>query len=848
MLRPLAILLLAASVANADIDVSVELGSPIATLQAARDAVRAQRKAGAIGHATITVKAGSFVQTQPVTFEAQDADLTIRAATDAKPLFIGAPVVTGFSKHDGQIVKADVSALVTKGTKYRQVLCDGERMILARWPNVDAKDPLYGGWAFLDDIPKDKMDVHQWKQEGYLKPQDVRTWAHPEEVELDIFAQYGWWNFVEPVKSIDVATRKLTLAKKCSYDLHPHNRFHFQNALEELDAPGEWYLDPRTNTLYVWPTNEKSEVRLVTLDSFIKLSPEAKQISIERLSFTGCNGTAITMTNTKGCRVAGCTFMQVGAFNGSAISINGGYDNIAQSNDISYTGSSGISLGGGDRPTLTACNNRADNNHVHHIGVFNKNACGIGANGVGITISHNHIHDGPRMGVQMGGNLITVEYNHMHHLVLETQDGGAVYTGGRDWIGSRGSKWQYNRIHDIIGCGQEADGLKHPWFTFGLYPDDNTGGVDIIGNLVYRCAHTPIHMHNSRDCIVENNVFAFGEKFQFDLHGWTKDQHYWIDHGPTMIKGYESVIDQPAWKTMRGMELHPKDAFRDDGTMMSGDVVQRNIMFSNTPGVKYGDLRNVSPRWNTIDYNLAWNGGHPIFTGMNSVGKDMGEPLMNETFDKAIVGKTPTGWGFNNRPHPTVNCVVRDGALVVDCATSSDTKNPHTTFHGPNFPIKQGAAYRLRLRVKSTETSSRIGVALASYENGKGYWQGSSKSFIATNEWQEVEATGRLPKQGEAQWKDWMKTFWPRIDCHGDKGQILIDDVRLVEAAPMDEWKSWQDAGWDKNSIVADPLFIDVEKDDFRLKPESPAITKLGFKPLPIDQMGLYKDEWRTAP
>lgn len=62
-----------------------------------------------------------------------------------------------------------------------------------------------------------------------------------------------------------------------------------------------------------------------------------------------------------------------------------------------------------------------------------------------------------------------------------------------------------------------------------------------------------------------------------------------------MVKGYESVMGQPAWKGMRGMELHPKDAFREDGTMMSGDIVRRNIMYSNKPGVKYGDLRNVSP-------------------------------------------------------------------------------------------------------------------------------------------------------------------------------------------------------------------------------------------------------------
>ena len=30
---------------------------------------------------------------------------------------------------------------------------------------------------------KGKTEGHAWKSAMYLKPQDVRTWAHPEEVE-----------------------------------------------------------------------------------------------------------------------------------------------------------------------------------------------------------------------------------------------------------------------------------------------------------------------------------------------------------------------------------------------------------------------------------------------------------------------------------------------------------------------------------------------------------------------------------------------------------------------------------------------------------------------------------------
>ncbi|MFC5456997.1 right-handed parallel beta-helix repeat-containing protein [Prosthecobacter fluviatilis] len=811
--------------------------SPALSLSQALEQVRAARKAGDSSPATILLPAGTTELTQPVQLEAQDSNLTI---TGSKSTLIGAPLVTTWGPAAGNIFKADVSKLVPKGFIPKQLLCNGERQILARHPNFDAADPLYGGWAFVAEFPPaGAPEGHLWKRTLYVKPEDVRKWAHPEDVELDIFAQYGWWNFVEPVASLDPQTRKLTLKKDCSYDLHPHNRYHFQNALEELDAPGEWYYDKREGSLYFMPPAGKdvSDVRLPVLESFFKVKAGAKNIAIRGLTLTGCHGSAIIFERAEDCVVERCVITQVGAFNGSGVGVSDGKNVRVSHCEISHTGSNGISLSGGDRKTLTGPGHVAADNHIHHMGVFNKNACGISLYGVDNTATHNHIHDGPRMGVQMSGNNLVVEYNHLHHLCLETQDGGAIYTGGRDWISSRGSKWRYNLIHDVIGCGQESGGLKHPWFTFGLYPDDNSGGIDIIGNIVYRVAHTPIHMHNSRDCIVENNIFALGGKFQFDLHGWTKDQRFYTGHIETMIKGYESVIGQPAWKHMRNMDLHPKDAIREDGTMMSGNSFQHNIMFSNTPGVKYGDIRNASPKYNTLDYNLAWNGGNPIVTGINQVGPDKGAPLVTETFDSTEPGKTPKGWGFNHKPNKDVQLVVADGALRVDCALGTPP-NPKSVFHGPDVPIKPGAAYRVRLRVKSTEPTAKIGLALASFKNGEGYWQTSSTSITATNEWKEVEATGRMLRENETGWKPWMTAFWLRVDCHEPQGQVFIDDVRIFEAEPLDEWSAWQNAGWDKHSLVADPLFEDWEKDDFRLKPESPAF-KLGFKKIPVEEIGI---------
>ncbi len=48
------------------------------------------------------------------------------------------------------------------------------------------------------------------------------------------------------------------------------------------------------------------------------------------------------------------------------------------------------------------------------------------------------------------------------------------------------------------------------------------------------------------------------------------------------------------------------------------------------------------------------------------------------------------------------------------------------------------------------------------------------------------------------------------------------------------------------NLVDQDPLFVDATKGDYRLKPESPAF-KLGFKPIPMEKIGLYKDEMRAS-
>jgi hypothetical protein len=52
-------------------------------------------------------------------------------------------------------------------------------------------------------------------------------------------------------------------------------------------------------------------------------------------------------------------------------------------------------------------------------------------------------------------------------------------------------------------------------------------------------------------------------------------------------------------------------------------------------------------------------------------------------------------------------------------------------------------------------------------------------------------------------------------------------------------------AGWDANSLVGDPQFVDQAKGNYAVKEGSPAL-KIGFKNFPMDQFGVQKPELKA--
>ena len=490
-----------------------------------------------------------------------------------------------------------------------ELFFQGKRMQLARWPN--------DGWATTQEarefgripIPKERL----------------QRWAFSRDMLIHSYLTQEWADYLLRIAKIDL--QKGDMQTESAVDIASERRYYVLNVLEELDKPGEWYLNREKGKVFFWPSSDVSiaEVYVSKIDRIVEVN-DATDILFRGLDIEICRATAVVINNCSNVLVQACNIRNSGNY---GVSISNGTECGVIGCDISETGYGGIILSGGDRKTLKPGRNFAFNNHIHHYSRWVRTyKPAVALSGVGNHVSHNLIHDAPHSAILFWGNDHVIEFNDIFKVCTETDDVGAIYTG-RDWT-MRGTIIRYNFIHDLVSLFKSGARAR------GVYLDDAASGITVYGNILYK-AEQAVFIGGGRDNVVKNNIFIENDPaIHIDSRGigWAKDQS--VLHGGWRLheKLLEVNYDKPPYS-----ERYPSltNIWLNDPLLPLGNTITCNLFW----GGVFLELDEVAKKHALVLDNIVKD---PGFTWTNHGGIQLSETLFKdqkcpETIPYMLVGK-----------------------------------------------------------------------------------------------------------------------------------------------------------------------------------------------------------------
>lgn len=503
------------------------LKRPFKTLERAQKAVRNSHSLSGNHHITVYLRGGKYQIDKTLKFSTSDGaksggKVTYKAFEDEKPELTGGKRITGWSPDKDGVFKASC-----RGMGFRQLYVNNGRAVRAREPDVGTYHKLTG-W--------DLKGQHLIMDSGYIK-----RWENLEQIEAVI--QMFWAEAIVHLKSVEKIHQGanhayIAIKDEQSEILFPrpypqkqdNAAFHFENAYEFLDQPGEWYLNPNTEVLYYKPfpgEDIKSlEIIAPVTQTLINiegtLEEPVKNLVFEGLIFEHSNW---DLPSKKGFINA-----QTGMYNLTAnednyqtvrrpiaaIRVKNARKVAFQKNLFQHMGSTAIDFEKGTRECLISGNvirsiagngimigaftaekdgeyhvpynptdvrevstaDEVSNNYIYKVGRDYFGTCPIAAGyPAELKIVHNQIMDAPYTGISLGygwtgepnamhDNLVA--YNHISNVMNLLCDGGGIYTLSMQ-PGTRIVKNYINNIKRSPWAG--------PWPIASIYLDEKSGGT-----------------------------------------------------------------------------------------------------------------------------------------------------------------------------------------------------------------------------------------------------------------------------------------------------------------------------------------------------------------------------------
>jgi hypothetical protein len=281
--------------------------APLKTIERAKELLRTAKK-GMSRDITVYLRGGIYPVTQPIIFTEMDSGIngfTIRytAYPGEKPVLNGAIPVKGWKKQKGDIYKVPLD----RTDKLRQLYVNGERRYMSRGEGIGHEDGFRWG-EFIITGNENWADGTGLQPSGVIfkDKKNLPVVKSPEWVELHSQSGFAYHiTCLQDIISID--SGRVALLQQpmgaiatntpeqwgCGFFkniLGPQRLYHFENAMELLDEPGEFYFDGKNKTLYYYKkANEnmaEAEVYAPVSEGFLSITGASVSNRVRNLEFS----------------------------------------------------------------------------------------------------------------------------------------------------------------------------------------------------------------------------------------------------------------------------------------------------------------------------------------------------------------------------------------------------------------------------------------------------------------------------------------------------------------------------------------------------------------------------------
>ncbi|HTE25700.1 right-handed parallel beta-helix repeat-containing protein [Flavitalea sp.] len=636
------------------------IDKPFATLEKARNAVRKIVQKEKNISITVYLRAGNYSLKNSVVFDSLDAGSkehpVIYSAYNDEPVFIsgGISIPVKYAKPvtnkavlerfpsaaANRILEVDLkkAGITNFGTMtphgfarpYQpapmELFCNKKAMRLSRYPN----DTLIPIGKVLDkgSIPRDGDFSHRGGKFQFSTDQPNR-WTKAKDIWISGFFRYGYADDAVQIADLDLKNKVITTKQETMYGFASganFQRWFAYNLMEEIDLPGEYYIDRAAAVLYFYPLQEDLKtIELSMMEEPLIQLKNASFIQFTKLNFECSRGMGVYIEKGKENKIDHCLFRNLGIlgvcigkgiepftelthegdgqpasgrlgslsnhlYKNTTYDREAGTGHIVSNCEIYNTGAGGVSLGGGNRLTLERGNNQVVNCRIHDFTRLDRSyKSGVNIDGVGNHIRNSEIYNCPGSAIALHGNDHVIEYNSIHHAVTDGDDMGSIYYG-RD-PSEQGNKVQYNFFHHI--------GNDHGLIV-AVYHDDGACGMTVTGNIFYLAGSRNILVGGGSDNVYRNNIFIEAPMaFHLDnrLMGWAKSS---LDKKGIFQKRLEAVN----YKQAPYLTAYPKlsNYFEDNPALPKRNFIENNVF------INVDLVHNGSAGWSYFGRNYIADG------------------------------------------------------------------------------------------------------------------------------------------------------------------------------------------------------------------------------------------------